>query len=66
MVRLQAGGCATQTVVQLDQPSRAGAMQFFDGSFHGWTVRGNDTDPEMAPQIVDAFERARDWFFKHL
>ncbi len=41
-------------------------MQFFDGSFHGWTVRGNDTDPEMAPQIVDAFERARDWFFKHL
>jgi len=29
-------------------------------------VRGDDKDPEMAPKIVDAFERARDWFQKHL
>jgi len=40
--------------------------QFFDGSFHGWTVRGDDTDPEMAPKIVEAFERARNWFLTHL
>ena len=50
----------------ITSPSRAAAPQFFDGSFHGWTVRGDDTDPEMAPKIVDAFERARDWFLKHL
>ncbi len=40
--------------------------QLFEGSHHGWTVRGDDKDPGMAPKIVDAFERARDWFLQHL
>ena len=46
--------------------NRTGAPQLFEGSFHGWTVRGDDKDPKMAPLIVEAFQRASDWFQKHL
>ena len=41
-------------------------LQFFDGMEHGWTVRGDTSDPKVGPAVVEAYDRALHWFQKHL
>ena len=41
-------------------------LQFFDGMEHGWTVRGDPSDPKVGPAVVEAYDRALHWFQKHL
>lgn len=33
---------------------------------HGWAVRGDDKDEEVAKQARDAYQLAEKWFKKHL
>lgn len=41
-------------------------VKFFEGMKHGWTIRGDASDAEVGPRIVEAFNRANSWFQKHL
>ena len=33
---------------------------------HGWSLRGDDQNPEVAAAAKDAFARAEQWFKAHL
>jgi len=41
-------------------------VKFFEGQTHGWTVRGDVNDAKVGPAVVDAYERALQWFQKHV
>lgn len=41
-------------------------LSFLCPQAHGWSLKGDDKDEKVAKDARDAFERALEWFKKHL